>query len=416
MKYDWERFRNIHVYNWGNNVFDQEALPQEFMWHFDATHYNNSENKSLKNPFLGRSVRFRRIRAANLDQNEYLVGISEILEKYGEEIWYADFDFRDAARLNLQDIYRRFLEYLRLLPNLKVLRVAYKEESDRFPGRAPGLTHILILLSQRLLDHAINQDPLPNLPNLEFISTTNLPTRIFNELLRANRHISKLEVDRKQNHGEYNIFKESLPNLKVLSLQFWSENDFKQFENCEYVLKLEKFCLLHESSTWLLSWHRLFDALERKLGASCKELLIKMPLLQNEFQSKLVFHDTCYGSLKLKKLEHIQIISNATISLDFLLPTKSFLRGIALKDWNGDEDQFYLKCFDEFKEVQFIKLIGYKERMEQSNIWTEFPKLETLTLFRKGEMGGCVRYKCESVKGEYCKLEKKRWNTKPEEN
>ncbi len=249
MKMDFRNPENANLENWAIDRFGSDSGAEKFLAHFDPTHFNTLTNQPKKNPFLGRCVQLYYYQ--NDDANNLHQIFIEMLRKYGQEIWYfCIFYFHvpgnpDQDVNKMLELYRDIRQFIVHCPKLRVFRILYnRQPPENYDNEVPlDISPSLepTALETVALTQEIIENPLPKFTNLEYLSTLNLPTPIFNQLLFQNcAGISQMEIFRKEFHQNYNIFGGGeLPKLENLGCVFTSVADFEQFENYPFKLNLE---------------------------------------------------------------------------------------------------------------------------------------------------------------------------------
>lgn len=388
--------------------FHPEHPFRDFLQHFDSTHYNFEAKKPTRNPFLGKQVEFFQIRLRNQVQQadeDYIDEIINILKKYGTYVWYAMLDFEVEFGGNVCLFYMQLLEFLKMMPNLKVLRLHFNESWDNLnlaniPIGFVEMGALLLRNSERdALRRTVSQCPSPLFKSIQFIDTENVPTTVFNELITKCNNLTQLQVERKDFHLDYGIFTMTFPNLTALNIKFCTIADFEKLENCNMSMKLKRFYFWYEESSQFFPWSRLFRALENQLGANCEELVLQLPMPKSNEEINQVLVDSRSCRLNLPNLQRITIFDDMAYCLDFLLPCKVSLEQIVLRYSNDEDDDAIAqhirnteRRFPEFEKGQSIGFLGFREKLEESNIWGEFSKLRRITVHRNRKMGGCIDY------------------------
>ncbi len=128
-------FRNCHLLKYANCPFSMKTA-NDFIAHFKSTHYDICAARVTKNPFLGRHVEFYIMTSGTHDfVVKYQTDMSEILGKWGREIWYCRINrccFGDE--IDVVAFYRLFRQSLIWMPNLKYLNVVYNVVRNDFGG------------------------------------------------------------------------------------------------------------------------------------------------------------------------------------------------------------------------------------------------------------------------------------------
>lgn len=417
---DLDQPKRSHIFTYATERFEQQLnlTPQKFLQHFDTTHYNSLEDKPKKNPFLGRCVSHTNYRNRD-DFQAHFHDTLDILRKYGKEIWYLRltcYDEIEGPPMQLAEFYREFKQMTELMCNLKLLYISL----SRRPGR--GGDHNLSIPRNwptanelQALKQEICENPFIKLPNLKYLSTEYIPTSVFNEIITKNEQISQLEVRRQSFHGSYLIFSEYLLNLRELSLEICTLSDLKKFENCQVPLNLEKLHFYYKDPAPFVPWSRIFTAIENKVNVEiCTELLVQLPVPVRDLDKKLVLGESLGYRLNLTKLKIVTIFDDNPFCLDFLLSSKNCLREIVIRSNNNNyrrgssravyQHQINRDEYADFEDKQIIKFLGWKEKMEKSNISTELHRLKKLTFIRCEALGGRVRYEYRSNQIKICKL------------
>lgn len=341
MKNELENPDNKNMETWVVDSFDNLSGAEKFLEHFNPTHLDSNTHQPIRNPFLGRYVHLFYDRN---DGDNVHGSFIDMLKIYGQGIWYFSLFYHFPPGLAEQDgnrlveLYQEVCEMIRNMPRLRVFRFFYKEQIeeheipfDNRPTLQPSLEETLAL------NREIDRNPLPKFQNLECLVTVDLPSPIFNQLLHRNSaDIRQMEITRKRFHQDYELFgAEGLPNLKTLSLEFLSVEDFKQFENCPLTFKLEKFHFLYDQSAEFLPWCRVFQALESKIDKDvCSEMVLQMPLPRNDAERLLVLRESLDCRLDFPKLKRILIFEQTALCLDFLLPAELALVKVLIQHKN----------------------------------------------------------------------------------
>ncbi len=125
---------NSKLVELGTCSFSSEFQVETFLQQFKTTHYDGGRRVALKCPFLGRSVEvLTSWYNGDMELHSLINSLIELLEKFGDQVWYFQFRTRFQCRLSKSErevvnedpvyyykIVRRMVE---LMPHLKVVRI-----------------------------------------------------------------------------------------------------------------------------------------------------------------------------------------------------------------------------------------------------------------------------------------------------
>ncbi len=361
---------NIRFGRWlGQDRFMRESHVVAFLSHFEASHYDSVGQTPKKCPFFGRFVSVH-YDVWYIEHNPtYLVGLMEMLRKFGGEVWYLRLKCQNGLSLENQvSLYQKLKQLVELMPNLKAFRIIFG-----FPKFSRE--------ELQALEEEVQRNPFPKLATLKKISAEGIPAVLCNHLVNRNRQISRLDIKSIDFSGNCAFLNNSLLNLSQLRWKLSSVEDYEAFENCQGFMNLQRFhfdccCYLP-----FMPWSRVFNAIESKLNPdSCTELALQMPMPQTTAESMSVLVDSLFCRLRFSNIHRVKIQSYARFCVDFLLSSKNSLKYIRLDcDLKRDDPEQ-----ENLRDKQIIEFYGYEGNMQSSNIAKELPRLRNLKVWIRG--------------------------------
>ncbi len=226
----------------------------------------------------------------------------------------------------------------------------------------------------------MERSPIPQITNLEMISIKRIPGVLCNHLVNQNRQISRLQINNMDFNEDCSVFTEKLPDLRQLSLLEMNSMDiFKTFESYPATLNLEKFQFHCGWHCPFVPWSRLLNVIGSKINSDfCTDIRLKLPDPRSDAERLSILQDSLLCRLKLANIQRCRVDSWACFSLDFLLDSKNSLREIKLNHYSDLEYDFGGAEHKKLKDKQVIKFYGCEEKMEESNIAEELPRLRKL--------------------------------------
>lgn len=364
-----EQKKSELVCEWDTNFFDEESRVERFLDHFKVTHYESESLRPKKCSFVNRDVVVEFVGDRGMDHELFFESVMNMLRYFGEEVWYFSFNCSGCTEVGQVYLYRKLVDMAKLMPNMKALRVT-------------SIHHWQWEL--KALEQEFLTNSFPKLANLETITTFEISRLINNHLVNQNRQIRRLSfVTSEQLTAYSSIFTGNLPNLRELRLNIDSEEDFERFEGYRFPMRLEKLDFSYSYYVGFVRWARVFNAIESKMNLNtCIELRLEMPKARRVAEGKSVMEDSVKCRLKLANIKCVEIKQpEERFCVDFLLPSKNSLVMIELA---CDPT---LNPFDQNK-LQVIKFVGCEDKMENSNIGSEFSRLKKLRVTGRR----CKRY------------------------
>lgn len=383
------RLFSIKTFPWTRTSFNIEDIEkaEKMLAHFEQTHSNANPPKC---PFFGRSLILQVYMywgARGEQRHHYFNLISQLLKLYGCHLWYCDIFISSFCFGSSTELYMKLREWLKRMPNLKTLRILDQGEGQITP------------ISEK---RVISRKPLPSLKDLQILELKYLASQIVRELVRRNDHVSVLKLhgidDKPVEQTSLIRVGNELTNLKEFSVSS-SVSGSKMMEEFGSLWKLEKIHLINIP----IPASQLFkDILCVNWGDTLSDLFLGDP-----FSGKNP--DTNFEQSKNLRLElpHLKILTldiGESYFLDFVLPLKN-LEYLEAKLLNPER---YPGAYrDKVREQQTIEWVGFKEKMEMSNIWKHFGKLNTVVIEYSSYPYTITVYPREGVR--MVLLEKSRW-------
>lgn len=298
---------------------------------------------------------------------ELLNDLKILLTRVGTSILH--FRFLSAVQRTGPVFYKHIRELLQLLPNLKTLRFWFVAG----PGdiNAPQCGQL------------IQANPLPDLPHLQIVKASHLPTVIMNALLlKYSNQLVKLEMQSLRGLSHlYSYDKESIncsSKLNELSVRLWNLNDIWKLNSSGLLsggLKsLNVFIDLSDDRDGL---EKLFYVLSSCKAGAVLEIL-SMEILVDVYGpvKRLVDPQTRLRLPSLKKL-NILCKMRALNTIDFILEMES-LEELFVSMANIQAIRPAKSKVKEGYSPQLLKFMGYEEYLYESNIWELLPKLNQI--------------------------------------
>ncbi|CAL8120350.1 unnamed protein product [Orchesella dallaii] len=197
---------------------DDEDEPFTLLpYHFDGGDWNSVRKLESflgkgfftgSNPLITRYVEHHECAQNKQMQSRFQTAFKRFLEEFGSQIWTCNLL---CTAENKADFYRVVRSYLRLMPNLRSLRI---QISHDWRSKEDSKQEELKLL--------LENKPLPRLQHLRTLQMNNIPYPLSVGLLTTNKQLQKLSLQ-KQNDDDDDLLPDyvvdvHLPNLKQLSL------------------------------------------------------------------------------------------------------------------------------------------------------------------------------------------------------
>lgn len=310
--------------------------------HFDATHAYTD-----RNPFLG-----RKITVCTRSSTNYLM---QVLQIYGQHVWCLKISDHEIIHVE------RLYNFLSALPNLRRLEIhdwaRYNKNTaftqlpllpnlETFKGKLEvAMQSGIVNANPSIVNLQLNIRTYADLQPVDFPYVKNLKIGVFSKLRPLNLNT---------------------PMLSKLNVYFRDElYDFGKLTRKDYFLR----------------WQRIFNFINRNWGNA--EQLADVELELPGFSS---FITTCSNlsraanyRLTLKNVENLKLLMRSPCSLDFLLPMCKSLKKLRVRIvyFSGklDRSQGIYRSLEAAKKVQRIQILGFEERLYESNIWEKFPNL-----------------------------------------
>lgn len=292
--------------------------------------------KRTKNPFVGRFVAFN-VRTSTEEIYELFKNVMmAILEKFGTEIWYVIMDIDFLYWSSVDERYEKLVKWLTLMPNLRSLQV-------KFSGRVE--------------QNVICNHPLPQLHNLIHLKVSGMLTcvNVVNELFKKYYHVSYLQINDNLSM-DMSLSPHAFKNLKGLYVKGKRTVCSELLHWIGHNSNLETLVVFnHECNVRVCRQFRI-------MNRNWSESLVDLTLGIGEFEC---FENKTKLNLKLPKLNHLRLIKDNNLNLDFL-QTLVNLKTLDITLNNRGLSHLYKQTN---LPQQQIKFVGYETRMQESNIW-----------------------------------------------
>lgn len=335
-------------------LFDRQVSTW-FLHQFMESHGNTN-----RNPFLGRTIRASTREASG----QFL----KILRLFGHHLRCLKLD--DETPVNVRILHR----YLEAMPNLCRLQIydwtSYNKNSAI--KSLPILPNLLtlkatlkfatqsgILSSNLTIRHLqLSVHLLPSAAELRSLSFPNVQDlKLVLHLRLGLIFLGKMDVN--------------TPSLSNLIIHW---DDFEQFQQLTI-----KQSFLH--------WPKFFEFINKnwsKNAALLKQVELELPGFTSLIRT---CRTLCNGSsyrLNLRKVEQVKLLLGSPCCLDMLLPMRKNLKYLRVKiqcqSFTVDKYLGLGKSLEYAMKCQRIEFIGFEKRLEESNIWSLFPKLQKVVI------------------------------------
>ncbi|CAL8139088.1 unnamed protein product [Orchesella dallaii] len=347
-------------------------------YHFGR--YGNSEGTAVQienflgkgfspesNPFITRYVSYSENVYRGQPHPSSHTAFKNLLEAFGSHIWTCDLLFKSQASKG--DIYKLVSSYLKLMPNLKSLKL---ELYGRYDNEKPRRGE-----QKEILEQLLQNEPIPQLKHLKKLQMSNLTYPLSVGILTSNSHLQKLSF---KIGGMINaavlpncVANVQLPNLKQLTFPR-CEEELLNFPKGSWPINI-----LHLKGE-IPKLKNVFQAVSSNFSSTLEHFVVAQ---YDTIESNKELAQT---RLRLPKLKMLQL------STEFELKTIDFLQGcpalqeiqlafkISHKNKEDDEDSSNSSS----AVIQFKDCIT---SMNQSNIWRILKNLESIKLKRTGMDG-----------------------------
>lgn len=298
---------------------------------------------------------------------ELLNDLKILLARVGTSIRH--FRFLSAAQRTGPIFYKHIQDILQFLPNLKTLRFWFVA--------GPGD------INAPRCDQLIQANPLPDLPHLQIVKASHLPTVIMNALLQKySNQLEKLEILSLRGLSHlYSYDKESINcsnKLNELSVRLWNLNDIWKLNGSGLLSSgLKSLNVFIDLSVDIDGLEKLFYILSTsKSGAILEKLSIEFLVDVIGPVKRLVDPQTRLRLPALKKF-NISCKKRELNTMDFILDMESLEElFVSMTD---------LSMVNQFKtsggySPELLKFVGYEEFLYESNIWQLLPKLNQIQI------------------------------------
>lgn len=207
-----------------------------------------------------------------------------------------------------------------------------------------------------------------------------------------------LEVSKNRCQIGYDIYSIEMLNLKQLSLQISSVEEFERMNELTVKWNLEKLYLDFDKNVGFIDWPVIIKLVKNKWADSLVNLMINLPQAKtNEEKLQLLTSLSSENiQLDLPNVKRLKLIISNQIRIDFILPMKDKIEVF--------EIGFLYECARSTKaEIeqaessnQVLQIVGYEERLYESNIWKLFPKLERIQVWNEESVPIC-KYSVEHL-------------------
>lgn len=352
----------------GNELkFSYQSSPQNIRLFFE-----NFKN-SLKNPFLGRHVRFD-VYVGNDDYSKvYINNVGEIMKTFGKHIWYLTLVFWVAPG-NVAYIVKAYLklaEWLNLTPCVIVLCVQLNSYEAR-----------------KIIQRFIVENPLPTLKHLKLLETHELTGPILEELISVNDQVDFMRINSNQLLDR--PISSFLPKLNGIGLRYTGIQHINHLDYVGLNCELEMLHIHEEYDRFNvnLSFHLMSEYWSHSLTD------VTLDLTYPKDNAKMVA-DSRLWQLNLPQLERLSLRIYGIYFMDFMLPLQK-LKCLEVMMVSDD----YVENYDAFKEnvmsQQIIEFWGFETRLNKSNVWKKLNSLDKIQLIFGGHFGQpvtCHEYK-----------------------
>lgn len=353
-----EEMRRKHDFEWKVTPFSGLPL-MALNKHFLSTHNSNCS----RSPLISRAVEIF-VRDEDRDY-QIMVGrlavhdpervvdeqvkLKDMLIKYGKHIWHCHLYWNFVKDIQIQK--DMISTSLKLMPNLKTLRVMYFCDELNLTG-------------------------LPNMDKIEFLSFETRPQSIVQAVLPVCKNVTSLEIRGVQFSQNFHFADVTLKKLNQLSWRCESETDFENFEKSSQNWPLTKLKLEFGPNA-CMQWSKIISVLQEKLGGTL--LCLELSLPEREALSLKDHHlfGEVYSapSMNLPNLKDLKLSFKNIHYFNFIFPMQKHLKRL---------DVEMVLTRRKYHEIQVSgELIQYVKDMNQMlgpDIWLTFPKLETINI------------------------------------
>lgn len=324
------------------------------------------------NPFIGNTIRII-ITPIQLSDNDFDLHhslITTLLQNFGHHIFYCQiYSSSNTTSYQAEQLYIKLVEWLWNAPTLRHLAIKFPNSNELHQPRH------------------INLPPMLN--NLQSLTLEHVSGSFANALIGNNLHLSKLiincslqsigRIDRHYNFENLESVELSVNarELKDIIVPSWN---FKNFNLKVVPYSLVGFSHYSHCVGRDMGCNQILDFLHAKFDSIVDELEIYLSCEPSVEKVNELIHDSLASRLNLSKIRKLNLTVENICAADFLLGVKDTLevlnitwKVIYVNNWGIG----YLK---EVKQKQQLQVLGYEEKMYESNIWEFFPKLKTVTL------------------------------------
>lgn len=326
--------------------FSQDMDPSSMMntmlldWH--KTPISNRTSRQImnlfrdhtRNPFLSRHVVITLLESTRAYNQLFFDEFLEMLSVFGKEIIYCDVqllmvDYGCPLRNR-----SKFLEFLRSMPNLEYLSIHG--------------------LSLNLPDDRFGEGLIPRFEKLKMLKLGKGEPEVLTDLLRRNNHVKSLILSSTDSRD---IVISDLPNLTSFQTEGSLTGD-RMLEDLGSRWNLEKIQACGSVSARPAE---MFRFLENNWGNTLTDVHFSVGVLDSEDLNL---------QLNLPNVKHLTLASTGSM-LDFMLPMKN-MEHLEIRRVHESSEGSQI--------IQRIQFFGFRDKMQESNIWEFFPKLKTIKL------------------------------------
>lgn len=370
LDFDDERHHDFEVYEvgtWAYYLFDASKRQDQYNIAKFLKHFNESHRPDL-NPFVGREVTFEMGWVdedfSDADFSRFTSEMTKLLTKYGTHIWFCNFSkFQCLDYSSVVENVAVFIQWLTLMPNLKVLRIGMGLRNDELDDSES------LEIKTNLETRGVHV-----LPQLEFVSFDYVPEFFITDLLEKNSHINKLEL----HFGDkVDLNRVPLPNLVHFSYSAASLEEYELLETFGNLWPLQTLHIDVADDFPYTPRQRIFKFIETWQN-TLTDVAVYLPkaVLEEDKKSVIMENDL---RLNLPKATRCRLELPSISTIDFILPMKSLklleIRMNVDREW--ESVPLHLQTW--LKENEIIQFSAdWDEDMYTYNIWKLFPKMKRI--------------------------------------
>lgn len=297
---------------------------------------------------------------------EYVASITGMMKTFGSNIWKlslsASFDSEIGGVAPA-----KIVKWLQLLRNLRTLQISCLNFGDESA-----------VVPVNIFDH------FPILEHLKNVIFNDVSSGIVKGVLTKNPNIGLLKVFRSNDVYIDNMYLSQLHmlrNLQCLCLDMHCLNDYIHFGKLRAPLRVLRLNYVFKEYQNFLNWGTIFSYFSEANSGSLEELYLDLPKAIDFLSRSIVLRDSLKFRLKLSKLKKLELRVENVFSIDFALDMKNSLEELIIRPYDvkfNTQPFINRSTFNVVQKKQIVQYIGYEKIILVSNIWSIFPKLQSV--------------------------------------